>query len=186
LHRKRFDISRKREKPQEITIRCQQSETSSPEEVANHLLHRLAPHRQFTTPFKQEVCGVKFWQQSAIDWGTREIPPEAFDLPSVGVLWALIPKPHDHEPCDSEQTPDKPGAERAMQWVEQLRMERGTSHTRAKPDRVRRADRPTVGGPSAASSHPDVPNGPDPTPLAQIIGPWLDAIAQKERESGQP
>jgi hypothetical protein len=186
LHRKRFDISRKREKPQEVTIRCQPSETSSPEEVANQLLHRLAPHRQFTTPFQQEVCGVKFWQQSAIDWGGREVPPEAFDLPSVGVLWALIPKPHDQQPCDSEQTRDKPGAERAMQWAAQLQAERRNGSTRAKPDRVGVRERAAVGGCPGPRPSPEATQAPAPTPLADIITPWLDQMRREHPESSQP
>lgn len=183
LHRKRFDISRKREKPQEITIRCQPSETSSPEEVTAALLHRLAPHRQFTSPFMQEVCGVKFFQQSAIDWGTREVPPEAFDLPSAGVLWSLIPKPHDHQPCDSGKLRNKPGEERALQVAAQLLHERSTGTHRAKPDRVRSPECSGRAASPGAGPAPEPTRAPEPTPLAEIIGPWLDQMRREHPES---
>lgn len=186
LHRKRFDISRKREKPQEITIRCQPSETSSPEEVVSQLLHRLAPHRQFSTPFRQEVCGVKFFQQSAIDWGTREIPPEAFDLPSVAMLWALIPREHDQQPCDSEQPSGKPGEERAIELAAQLMRERSTGSHRAKPDSFGAAGRSGRAAPPAARTAPEPTPGNEPTPLAEIIGPWLDRMHAEHPELGQP
>jgi hypothetical protein len=186
LHRKRFDISRKREKPEEITIRCQPSETSSPEEIANQLLHRLAPHRQFTSPFQQEVCGVKFWQQSAIDWGTRSVPPEAFHLPSVSVLWSLIPKAHEQPTCDSEaegRPSDKPGWERAMEVAAECQAFRGNlPPTIAKPARSDGArEQSRVAGCPAAS-----PPNPDAPPLASIIMPWLDSLGALDGESSQP
>lgn len=179
LHRKRFDISRRAEKPQEITIRCNPSETSSPEEIANQLLHRLAPGRMFTTPFAQEFAGVKFWQQSAIDWGVGPEPEWSLQLPSVEVLWTLIPKPTDGRPAAAENS-EQPGWLRANELAEQVMRERRHEHHRAQPDR--RGGRVDGG----QRTPPPAPQPSSESQLWATVQPWVDWMEAEDAESTQP
>lgn len=183
LHRKRFDISRNREKAQEITIRCEPGETSSPDEIAGAILHALAPGRQFSTPFKQETHGVKFWQQSAVDWGTKAEAPEAFDLPAPMRLWNLIHQPSVQPTCrQANNSEEQVGERRALEEVAAIRLLNRAPLSRAKPDRtVRGRERPRVAG------CPDPgPANPDAQPLWDVMGPFLDAHGLLDGESHQP